>query len=154
MHTLRASTLPGLILSYRNFTRWFVRQLSPKQCVNCLNFLSIEFYWFYCEKQFFGTLKSPKLKYLENHPLKKIPAQRFEDHIRTNKLEEFFFSKNVFFKDLELFSRFQNHWFGRHFFPQKNNFVVFFKCDYLIKYKHVLQKFIRKIVNCWFYSFK
>ena len=114
MHTLRASTLPGLILSYRNFTRWFVRQLSPKQCVNCLNFLSIEFYWFYCEKQFFGTLKSPKLKYLENHPLKKIPAQRFEDHIRTNKLEEFFFSKNVFFKDLELFSRFQNHWFGRH----------------------------------------
>ena len=38
--------------------------------------------------------------------------------------------KNFFFQ--RLFLRLRNHWFGPHFFPQKNNFVVFFKCDYLI----------------------
>ena len=41
-----------------------------------------------------------------------------------------FFFKNFFFQ--RLFLRLRNHWFGPHFFPQKNNFVVFFKCDYLI----------------------
>ena len=29
---LRAPTLQGFILSCRNFTRWFVRQFSPKRC--------------------------------------------------------------------------------------------------------------------------
>ena len=29
---LRAPTLQGFILSCRNFTRWFVRQLSPRRC--------------------------------------------------------------------------------------------------------------------------
>ena len=62
--------------------------------------------------------------------LKKISTHRFEDHICTNKLQEFL--KNFFFEDFELFSRLQNHWFGPHFFPQKNNFILFFKCGYLI----------------------
>ena len=46
--------------------------------------------------------------------LEKNSAHRFEGHICTKKLEEFFF----FFKDLELFWRLQNHWFGPHLFPQ------------------------------------
>ena len=63
---------------------------------------------------------------------KKTSAHRFEDRICTNKLDGFFFSKNIFFKDLELFWQLKNHWFGRQFFPQKINFILFFKGDYLI----------------------
>ena len=32
VHTLRAQTLQGLILFCRNFMRWLMRKLSPKQC--------------------------------------------------------------------------------------------------------------------------
>ena len=51
---------------------------------------------------------------------------------------EEFFSEN-FFSNLELFWRLQNHGFGLHFFPQKINFIVFFKGD-------ILKTFISK--NC------
>ena len=80
----------------------------------------------YCDEEFFGTLKLPKLKYIETYLLKKNPANLFEYHICTNRLEGFFFKK-TFFKDLERFSRLQNHWFGPNFFPQKINFILFFK---------------------------
>ena len=50
---------------------------------------------------------------------------RFEGIIFTDKLEGFFFSKIYFFKDLELFSRLQNHSFGPHFFSQKDNLIFF-----------------------------
>ena len=43
-----------------------------------------------------------------------------------------FFSKKNFFQRFGAFLQLQNHWFGPHFFPQKHNFVVFFKCAYLI----------------------
>ena len=64
--------------------------------------------------------------------LEKISTHRFEDHICTNQLEEFFFRKKIYFKELEIFSRLQNHWLGPHFFPQKKNFILFFKCGYII----------------------
>ena len=68
------------------------------------------------------------------------------------------FVENVSFNDLQLFSRLQNHWFGPHFFPQKINFILFFKCDYLILMhyqKHALRISSEKTVkNWWFYSFK
>ena len=62
---------------------------------------------------------------------KKIFAHRFENLICTNKPKEFFFEK-IFFNDLQPFSRLQNHQFGRHFFPQNINFILFLKGDYLI----------------------
>ena len=40
--------------------------------------------------------------------------------------KNFFFFKHFSFKDLELFSGLQNHWFGAHFFPRRNNFILFF----------------------------
>ena len=78
-----------------------------------------------------GTLKSLKLKYLDNHLSKKISAHGFEDHILTNKLKEFFFKKNFLQRIGAVFAT-TKPLLGPHFFPQKNNFVVFFKCDYLI----------------------
>ena len=48
-----------------------------------------------CEEPFFGNLKSQKHKYFENHLFKKTSAHRFQNHICTNELEEFF-SKNLF----------------------------------------------------------
>ena len=99
---------------------------------NCLQNGVWNFLDFYCEKQFSRNIKLPKLKYLEIHLFKKISAHRFEEHIYTNKLEEFFLKK-IFFKDLELFSRLQNHWFGRHFFHSKVIwFFFFFNGNYLI----------------------
>ena len=78
-----------------------------------------------------GTLKSLKLKYLDNHLFKKNSAHGFEDHIRTNKLEECFFQKKIF-QRLRAFFATTKPLVWASFFPQKNNFVVFFKCDYLI----------------------
>ena len=127
MHTLRGPTLQGLILSCRNFTRWFVRYLSPKSCA--------EFSWFFVYQVLLVILLRRtifwNLKITENNLFKKISAHGFEDHIRTNKLEEFF-SKKLFFKDLELFCDYKTTGLGLIFFHKKNNFVVFFKCDYLI----------------------
>ena len=122
MHTLRAPTLQGLILSSRNFTRWFVRLLSPKRCA--------EFSWFFVDRvlliislwiTIFRNLKRPI-------HFKKISAHRFEDHICTNKLEEFFFFfKKIYFKDLKLFSGLQNHWYLRLIFFHKKSILYFFQ---------------------------
>ena len=57
--------------------------------------------------------------------LKKISAHRFEDLIYKNKLEEDFFFRKFFLKDLYLFLQLQNHWFGSRFFPQKIILNVF-----------------------------
>ena len=62
----------------------------------------------------------------------KIYAHRFEDHICANKVDNFFFLKKSFLRTWNFFSRLQNHWFGLHFFPQKTNFILIFKCDHLI----------------------
>ena len=84
--------------------------------------------------------------------LKKVSAHRFEDHICTNKLEE------IFFKDFELFSWLQSHWFGPHFFPQKNLFYIFFQMwlfNFNIIFKTCFKNLCRKTVkNWWFYSSK
>ena len=69
MHILRAPTLQGLILSCRNFTRWFARKLSPK-----------------CDAEFScfsETSKSRKVQMSRDRFLKKP----FEDPICTNKLK-------------------------------------------------------------------
>ena len=114
----------------QNFTRWFVRQFSPKQCA--------EFSWLFVDRvlliillrrTIFETLKSPKLKYLETYSFQKNSAHRFEDHICTNNLERIFFEKA--FQGLRAFFALQNFWFWSQFFPQKISFIVFFKCDYL-----------------------
>ena len=69
-----------------------------------LHFLSIDFYYqFYYEEQLFRTLKSPKLEYLATHLCKKKIHTPFENHICTDKLEECFFEKNFFFKDIHFF---------------------------------------------------
>ena len=56
---------------------------------------------------------------------KEIFAHRFEDLVITNKLEEFFFQKKIFFVEFELFSGLQNHSFGCHLFAQKINLYFF-----------------------------
>ena len=95
MHTVKTPTLQGLTLSCRNFTRWFVRQFSSKRWAECS--------WFFVDrvllwKVIFGTLRSPKLKYLEAHLFfKKYSTNRFEDHICTNKLEKCFQGLAAFF---------------------------------------------------------
>ena len=70
----------------------------------------------------------------QNHPnlnisrsiyLKKIPHTVLK--ITSTQISwKSFFSKKFVFKDLEIFSWLQNHWFGPHFFPQKIYFVFFF----------------------------
>ena len=94
--------------------------VSQKVCRISLFFLSIEFYLlFYGEEQFFGTIKSLKVKYLKTHLFQKISAHHFWKLYLPNWAGQIFFLKNIFFKDLELFSWLKNHKFGCHFFPQK-----------------------------------
>ena len=75
---------------------------------------------------FFGALKSRKLKYLETHLFKKNFAHRFEDHICTNKLEEFFCRK-CFFQRLAAFFTTAKPLIWASFFPTKNQFHTFFQ---------------------------
>ena len=138
MHTLRAPTLQGLILSCRTFTRWYVRQLSPKQCTEFLDlffFLSVEFYYkIYCEEQFFGTLKLPKLKYPKTHLLffKKNPHTVLKIISPQISWKEFFSKKSFsragsFFRDCKITK------LGLIFLLQKINYlIVFLNCDYFI----------------------
>ena len=116
VHTLSAPSLPGLILSCRNFAGWFVRQLSTKRWAEFSGFfvdrvLLIILLW--------RTLKSPKLKYLETHLVKKNTAHRFEDHICTNKLKEFFFRKIFFSRTWSFFHDCKTFYLGLIFFHKK-----------------------------------
>ena len=67
----------------------------------------------------------------------KIYAHRFEDLICTNKLKGLFsriffsMSWNVF-HDCKITHSYRFFCFVFVFFAQKNNFILFFKCDYLI----------------------
>ena len=63
--------------------------------------------------------------------LKKNSAHGFEDHIRTNKLEDLFFFKKNFFQRFGAFFVNTKPLVWASFFSTKNN-LVFFKCDYLI----------------------
>ena len=105
-------------------------------------------YGIYCEEQLLGTLKSLKLKYLETHLFKKkflhITLKIISAQIRWKN----FFSGKFFLEDLELFSQPQKQWFRAHFFPQKINFIPFFKCDYLILmwyYKNFSKIYLEKL---------
>ena len=71
--------------------------------------------------------------------LKKNTAHRFEDHICTDKLEKLFL-KNFFFQGLGAFFTAVKRLIRASFLPQKINFKLFFKCDYLIliQYKNIL----------------
>ena len=68
-----------------------------------------------------------------------------------------FFFKKIFFKDLELFSRLQNYWFGL-IFSTKNKCCSFFQVwlfNFNITLNTCSKMFFRKTVkNWWFYSFK
>ena len=99
-------------------------------------------------------MKSPKVKYLETH-LKS--ALRFEGLLFTRKLKGIFFFKKKFI-DLGLFSRLQNHSFGRHFFAQKINFIPFFQV-WLFNSNALLKKCFANLFKkinqkWWFYSLK
>ena len=124
-----------------------------EMCVEFCCFFVDQVLLIYCEEQFLGTLKSPKLKYLENHLFKKNSEHRFEDYIRTNKLDQFFFSKN-FFQRLGTFFVTIKPLIWGSFFSTKNNFVVFFKWlfDFNIKLNRCFKNLFRKAVkNCWFF---
>ena len=73
-----------------------------------------------------------KLKILKSIYCKKISAHLFVGLIFTNKLEGFFFKK-IFFQGLgAFFMAAKLLILGVIFFPQKINFILFFKDDYLI----------------------
>ena len=61
---------------------------------------------------------------------KKISTHRFIDLVCTNKLEDFLFL--FFFQGLGAFSATAKPLIWASFFPTKNNFILFFKDDYLI----------------------
>ena len=88
-------------------------------CVEFCCFFVDQVLLIYCEEQFLGTLKSPKLKYLENHLFKKNSAHRFEDYIRTNKLDQFFFFKKLFSKTWNFFRDYKTTDLGLIFFHKK-----------------------------------
>ena len=58
--------------------------------------------------QFFGTEKSPKVKYLKTNFFK-FSAHRFVGLICTNKLEGFFFQKILFSRTWSFFYDCKNH---------------------------------------------
>ena len=62
---------------------------------------------------------------------KKISSQRFVDLICTNKLEVFFFQKIFLSRSWGSFHECKTTNLGP-FFPQKIDFILFFKGDYLI----------------------
>ena len=96
-------------------------------CVEVSCFFVDQVLLIYCEEQFLLTLKSPKLKYLENHLFKKNCTHRFEDYIHTNKLDQIFFFQKTFFQRLGTFFVTIKPLIWGSFFSTKNNFVVFFK---------------------------
>ena len=86
---------------------------------------------FFWEEQFFGALKSPKPKYLETYFFKKN-LQTVLKIISAQISWKIFFSKSIFFKGLERFFATAKLLIWGSFFSSKNNFIVIFKCDYLI----------------------
>ena len=116
MHTLRATTLQGLILSCRNVTRFFVDRV----LIN--NFM--------VKNSFSETKNQRKSNISRPIYFEKMSTHRFVGLISTNKLDEFFFENNFFPRTWSFF-----HDCGTtnlDVIPQKNNSVVFFKGDYLI----------------------
>ena len=97
---------------------------------------------FFCQSSFINNFKK-KSNFSEpwNHrklnisrPIyfKNISAHCFEDPIYTNKLDRFFFRKTFFSRTWSFFHDWKTINLGGGFFPQKNNFILFFKSDYLI----------------------
>ena len=132
MHTLRAPTLQGLILSCRNFTRWFCQIIvSKKMCGIFLIFCRSSFIINFIVRNSFSEPKNQR-KWNIPRPIyfKKISAHRFVGLICTNKLKEFFFRN--FFQGLGAFFTTATRLIWASFFPQKNNFILFFKGDQLI----------------------
>ena len=58
--TLRASTPQGLTLSCKNFTRRFLRKVSLK--LRAKFSIARDLLIIYCDEQFFGTVKSPRVE--------------------------------------------------------------------------------------------
>ena len=132
MHTLRAATLKGLILSGKSFTRLFVKNLSSKR--------SADFSWF---------LVDPVLLIIVL--LRTIFRKR--EITKSQISREQFIFKNFLHTVLKILSAqiriniflfknfFSRTWSFSHnfkttnlvsFFTQKFNFTLFFKYDYLI----------------------
>ena len=86
------------------------------------------------KEQFLGTIKSPKVKYLETHLFKKNSAHLFEDPIYKNKLGR-------------LFSQVENHQFRCHFcFAWKNIFILFLNFSTVLNicFKNLFRKTEKK----------
>ena len=85
-------------------------------------------------EQFFGTLKSPKLKYIDTYLFKKN-ILRTALKIASTKISwnNFFFQKSFFPRTWSFFNDCKTTDFDLIFFHKKINFIYFFfKSDYLI----------------------
>ena len=103
--------------------------VSKKMCRIFLIFCRLSFIINFIVRNSFSEPKNQR-KWNISRPiyLKKISAHRCL--ICTNKLEEFFFRN--FFQGLGAFFTTATRLIWASFFPQKNNFILFFKGDQLI----------------------
>ena len=106
----------------------------------------------------FRNLKSPKLKYLDTHFLKKNSAHRFErSYMHKQAGTIFFFSKKNYLKDLEIFWRLQNHLLGPYFFHKK--LISYFFLVWLFNFNIILKTYFKDLFwktvkKWWFYYLK
>ena len=110
-------------------------------CEIIVSKLWVEFSWFFVDrvlliilwwKQFFGIKKSVKVKYLETHLFLKNFCTPFRRSYPYKSAGRIFFFKKCFFQGLGVFFTTATRLILASFFPQKNNFILFFKGDYLI----------------------
>ena len=129
VHTVRAPTLQGFILSYLREDLWD----------NCLHNRVRNFFWFFCRSSFINNfmVKNNSLESKNHRQLnfsrriyfKKISPHRFVGLIYTNKLEEFF--KNFFFQGLGALFTTAKPQIWASFFSTKK-LILYFKGDYLL----------------------
>ena len=84
--------------------------------------------------------------------LKKISANRFEEHVYTNNLEEVFLKKD-FFQGLGAFFTTAKPLIWASFFPQQSNLVFFIQWQ-LFNFNIILKNYLEKLKKWWFYSIK
>ena len=157
MLTLRAPTLKGLVLSckilrddlwdkylqngVRNFLIFFVNQDS------------LIILW---RKRFFRTVKSRKVKYLENHFFKKFP-QTVLKILSAQICWTYLFFENFLFSRTWSFFTTEKPLIWAPFFPQKINFVYAFSQRWLFNFNILLKtcfrNFFRKAVKKWWFHF-
>ena len=134
MHTLRAPPLQGLILSFARFAKLCEMICEIIVCKTVcgifLNFCRWNFINnFTVKKHFSGLQNHRNLNISRTIYLKKFPHNVLKVISAKMCWKNFFFEK-TFFKDLEYFSRLQNHCLGLIFYH--NKLILYFFSSVII----------------------